>query len=369
MVARPCATPAGVKILVTGASGFVGGAVVARLVAAGDEVHALVRREEDARRIEEAGARPFLGGLGDPNEIAAAARGCKLAVHAAAVASHRASPHALRWTNVAGTENLLRAARHVGVARVVCVSCADVTLGGEDRHGWNEDRVAQRPLLDEHARSRRLAEDLALSSAGLEVCALRPPFVWGAGDTGTLPHLCAEGLATRGLALFGDGRNVVASLHVENLADAVLAALEAGDVAGRVWHVADAEFLDASEFFGMFSRACGLPPPRPGRAPLALSFAAARVRAALGAQGPWPTDVARRALPCQLDVSRATRDLGWSARVSVDEGMRALAAWVEAQGGPAALAARVRPPADDASVAAQIHAAQIPAARPPAAGP
>jgi hypothetical protein len=81
------------------------------------------------------------------------------------------------------------------------------------------------------------------------------------------------------------------------------------------------------------------------------------MRARLGSPGPWPTDIARRTLACQLDVSRATRDLGWSARVTVEDGMAALADWVAAEGGASALAARVRPPAGDASVAAQIQAA------------
>jgi nucleoside-diphosphate-sugar epimerase len=354
---RGCATPPRVKILVTGAGGFVGGAIVQRLVAAGDDVHALVRSDEAARRAEAVGAQPFRGSIGDPNDIATAARSCRLAVHAAAITSHRASPRALSWTNVAGTENVLRAARHVGLARIVHVSCADVTLGGEDRHGWNEDRLPEGPLLDAHARSKRLAEDLALSAPGLEVCAVRPPLIWGAGDTTTLPALCAEALARGGLPLFGDGRNVVAAVHLDNLVDAIVAALDASDVAGRAWHVADAEFLDAGEFYGMISRAAGLPPPRPGSLPLPLSFFLASMRARVGGRGPWPTDLARRALSCQLDVSRATRDLGWSARVTVEEGMASLATWVAAEGGAAALAARVRPPADDASVAAQIRAA------------
>jgi nucleoside-diphosphate-sugar epimerase len=357
MAVHGCATPARVKILVTGAAGFVGSAVVRRLVAGGDEVHALVRRDDAARRMDAAGARVFLGSIGDPNEVATAARSCKLAVHAAAIASHRASPRALSWTNVAGTENVLRAARHVGIARVVVVSCADVTLGREDRHGWNEDRPPEGPLLDAHARSKRLAEDLALSASGLEACALRPPLIWGAGDTTTLPALCAESLAHGGLPLFGDGRNVVAAVHVDNLVDAIVAALDASDVAGRAYHVADSEFLDAGEFYGMLSRAAGLPPPRPGALPLPVAFFVAAMRARIGSAGPWPTDVARRALACQLDVSRATRDLGWSARVTVEEGMASLAAWVTAEGGASTLAARIRPPADDASVAAQIRAA------------
>lgn len=349
--------PPSVNVLVTGATGFVGAAIAKRLLAEGDSVHVLARDPKRAASLAAAGARVFAGTIADPNDVAAAARGCKLVVHAAAVASHRAGPAALRWTNVAGTENVLTAARHVGVARVVYVSCADVTLADEDRFGWNEDRLPQGALLDEHARTKRLAEDLALAAPGLEVCALRPPMLWGDGDTTMLPALCAEALAHDGAALYGDGRNVLATLHIDNLVDAVLAALEAGDVGGRAYYVSDSEFLDAGEVFGMLSKACGLPPPRPSGLPLSVNLALAWARERVRADGPWRTDVVRRARPTQFDVSRASHDLAWKARVSVEDGMNSLAAWVTAAGGPKAIASRLRKPADDAEVAAQIAAA------------
>jgi nucleoside-diphosphate-sugar epimerase len=331
-----------VNVLVTGATGFVGAAIAKRLLVEGDTVHALVRDASRAESLAAAGARLFTGSIGDPNQIASAARECKLVVHAAAVASHRATRDALRWTNVAGTENVLNAARHVGVARVVHLSCADVTLSGEERHGWNEDRTPQGALLDEHARSKRLAEDLALSAAGVEVCALRPPLIWGVGDTTTLPAFCAEALAHDGAALYGDGRNVLATVHLDNLVDAVLAALSGGDVAGRAYYVADSEFLDAGEVYGMLSKACGLPPPRTSGLPLAAHLAVAWARERMGSGGAWRTDVVRRAGSSQFDVSRASRDLGWKARTSVEDGMKSLAAWVTAEGGAAAIAARKR---------------------------
>jgi 2-alkyl-3-oxoalkanoate reductase len=349
--------PPRVNVLVTGATGFVGSAVAKRLIADGDAVHVLVRDRERAAGLEAEGARVFVGTIGDPNEVVLAARDCKLVVHAAGIASHRAAPRALQWTNVAGTENVINAARHVGAARVVHLSCADVTLCTDDRYGWNEDRVPHGALLDAHARSKRLAEDLALSASGIEVCALRPTFLWGAGDTTNLPAFCAEGLADNGIALYGDGRNVVATLHIDNLVDAVVAALAGGDVAGRAYYLSDSEFLDAAEIYGMFSKACGLPPPRTSSVPLSVSLALALAREQMRSLGPWRTDIVRRARSTQFDTSRALRDLEWKARVSVADGMNALGEWVASKGGAKNIAGSARPPADDTEVAAQIAAA------------
>lgn len=349
--------PQRVKVLVTGATGFVGSAIAKRLLADGDDVHVLVRDPNRAASHASEGARVFVGSIGDPNDVVLAARDCKLVVHAAGIASHRAAPRALQWTNVAGTENVINAARHVGAKRVVYLSCADVTLSTEDRYGWNEDRVPSGALLDAHAQSKRLAEDLALSASGIEVCALRPTFLWGPEDATNLPAFCAEGLAENGIALYGDGRNVLATLHIENLVDAVVGALAGGDVAGRAYYLSDSEFLDAGEVYGMLSKACGLPPPRTSSVPLAVSLALALGRERMRSAGPWRTDIVRRARSTQFDVSRALRDLEWKARVSVEDGMKALGEWVTSKGGAKSIAATARPPVDETSVAAQIAAA------------
>lgn len=353
------ANPVRVKVLVTGATGFVGGAVVERILAEGDVVHVLVRDPDDARAqaLRTAGAVLFTGTLADPNEVARAARDCRVVVHAAGHASHHASRRALMWTHVAGTENVLKAARHVGCRRVVHVSCADVSLVNADRMHWNEDKSPETALVDDFARSKLLAEELAVSSSDeqLEVAAVRPAWLWGPGDTSVLPDLCREGLAG-GLRLFGDGKNLVATSYIDHVVEAIVSACEARDAHGRAYNVADPEFLDAGEFFTMLSRAVGLPPPRPGL-PFAAEYALAWLRQKRGAEGLWPGDVARRGRSTSFDVGRATKDLEYEPTVKMADGMERLAAWVREQGGAAAIAKLARPPATDASVAAQVAAA------------
>src|SRR5688500_11244674 len=100
------------KVLVTGAAGLAGGAVVQRLLGRWVVVHVLVPSAgaAGAKAPAQAGARVHAGSVADPSQVLAAASGCALVVHAAAVRSHRASPLALAWTNVAGTENVINAA-------------------------------------------------------------------------------------------------------------------------------------------------------------------------------------------------------------------------------------------------------------------
>lgn len=340
----------------TGGTGFVGGAIVRRLLGEGDRVRVLVRDRTAARSLEEAGAELFVGTLGDPNTIAEAARGTEVLIHAAGLTASTTAPRALAWTHVAGTENVLNAARHVGCKRLVFVSCADVTLANEDRVHWNEDRGLTGRPLGEHARSKLLAEEivLAASDATLETVALRPAFIWGPGDTTNLPHLCREGLAG-GIRLVGRGENLVSTTYIDHLIDAVMAAAEETDVAGRAFYVTDGEYMDAQEFLSALSNALGLPRPRRGWA-YPLAYAAAVLRDA-GKSGPHRAHVARRGRSALLDRQRTESLLHCSPRVPFAEGLRATAEWVMASGGPKAVAERLRAPVDEAAVHAQFAAA------------
>jgi len=340
-----------VRVLLLGATGFVGGAIGRRLARDGHELRVLFGPHRPASaELTALGARVCQADLADPNGLAEAADGCDVIYHCAGESSGHAPPEALSWINVAGTENVLRAARHAGVQRVVLLSCADASLVNRDRVHWKENAaLGQRPL-GAHARSQLLAEELALAASDgrLTVSALRPALIWGPGDHTRLPGLCREA-RQGGVRLFGAGDNLLSTTYIENLVDALLAAAQASDVGGQAFHVADSDILNAREFFTKLCAAVGLPPPRAGF--YALSYAAAVVRRGLEREGPWPDDVARRGRACLLDCLRAVNALDYRPRVSVDEGMQALAAWVTQTGGPAAIERLARTPTSREDIA------------------
>jgi nucleoside-diphosphate-sugar epimerase len=342
-----------VRVLVTGAGGFVGGALARKLRGLDHEVRALVRPGRARTELEQRGVQLYEGDLGDPNAIATAAAGCEVLFHCAGESARHAAPEALSWINVAGTENVLGAARHAGVARVVHLSCADVTLANRDRLQWREDAVLGHAPLGEWARSKLLAEELALqaSDTTLTVTALRPAWLWGPDDTLNLPVLCQEA-ARGGVRLFGNGQNLFATTYIDNAVDALVKAAHApaGDVGGRAFHVADAEFHTAREFFDNLCRAVGLPAPRAGV--YALSYAMSVLRAPFSeAHAIGPDDVARRGRGSLLDCLRAIQTLAYEPKTNLETGLAALATWASAIGGPSAIAALARKPAGAAEIA------------------
>lgn len=316
----------------------------------------MVRTAEASTRAELAELTIVTADVGDPDAIVQAATGCEVVFHCAGIASARAHQRALDWVNVAGTENVVNAAREAGVRRVVYLSCADVSLINADRIHWGEGRVITTTPLDAHARSKLLAEEVALSHSGqrIEVTALRPAWLWGAGDHTTLPGLCAEA-ASGGIRLHSGGDNLFAVLHIDNLVPALIAAATAIKAPGNAYYVADSDVLTASEFFSQLSHACGFPAPR--RGVFAIDLASAWLRARLGGDPAAVTDVVRRGRGTLFDVQAAVRDLNFAPSVSIEAGMRSLVEWLQASGGPVAVAAMCRAHVEAQSVDAQARRA------------
>ncbi len=174
------------KVLVTGATGFVGGLLLTRLVRGGRQVRALLRRPGDRERLPTPEVELALGDLADEETLARAADGCEVVYHAAGMNQLcLPDPAPLYEVNVEGTRRLLRAAQRAGVRRVVYTSSA-ATLGADGRHPLDETAPPPRELTSQYARSKLEAELVALSFTAVEVVALNPSSVQGPGRvTGT----------------------------------------------------------------------------------------------------------------------------------------------------------------------------------------
>ena len=341
--------------LVTGATGFVGHTLVRRLVRDGHTVRVVARPENPDLAIE-AQCEVRVASLGDPAALAEAASGTEVVFHCASESSSLAPAEAYAWINVAATENVINAARHAGVARLVHLSCTDTSLANRDRLSWRENQALGEAPLDAMCRSKLLAEELALNADDdeLEVCVIKPAWVWGPGDRRTLPALCREA-ARGGIRMCGNGDNLLPTVHVDNLVEALLLAAAAERAAGRAYHVLDGEVLSAREFFGSLSKALGMRAPVPGF--YALTYAGAWLRERLGRQGLVRADVVRRGRSALFDGAAAVHDLGYTPKVSVEQGMAGLSAWCQQQGGCAAIARMERKPSSHEDVAALMRIA------------
>jgi dihydroflavonol-4-reductase len=170
-------------VLVTGGTGFVGGLLVARLVADGRQVRALVRRPVDRERLPDPRVELALGHLGDEESLARAADGCQVVYHVAGLNQLcLADSTPLYRVNVDGTGRMLQAAERAGVRRVVLTSSA-ATLGGDGHTVLDETAGPPEAFTSHYARSKYEGEQLAFSFRGVEVVAVNPSSVQGPGRT------------------------------------------------------------------------------------------------------------------------------------------------------------------------------------------
>lgn len=335
------------SVLVTGATGFLGGAVALDLHARGWRVVATGRRIEAGRRLEAEGiefraaelalARGQRGGRAGGDVLDSLLSGCDAVVHCAALAAPWGRRADFVAANVTATRNIIEACRHTGVRRLVHVSSPSVLAGSRERFGLTEATPWEAPPINHYVATKRASESLARRAAGegLDTIVLRPRALFGPGDTTLVPRLMR--VARRGrFPLFGEGDPLLDLTWIGDAAAAVRLALEApAGVRGRVYHVTSGNPQPRSRVFDTLFQAEGVRVRyrtiSHGRA-RALAGALEGLSLAL-TLGRWEPPLTRYAvdelaLGHTLDISAARRDLGYDPRTDVLERLRETgAAW------------------------------------------
>jgi nucleoside-diphosphate-sugar epimerase len=315
-------------VLATGASGFLGRAVVAELLAAGHEVRTLQRRPSGV-----AGAADVLGSVTDAAVVAAAVRGADAVVHLAAKVSLAGDPAQFRTVNVEGTRTLLDTAAASGITRFVQVSSPSVAHAGRALAGVGAAPADPAHARGEYARTKAEAEILALgrNTDAMAVVAVRPHLVWGPGDTQLVARIVER--ARRGtLPLLNGGTALIDSTYVDNAASGIVAALHrAPAVGGRAYVLTNREPRPVGDLMAGICRAAGVPAPR-FSVPAPLARAAGALVERVWAVRPGSDEPPMtRFLAEQLSTAHwfeqqsIRRDLQWQPAVTLDEGLRRLA--------------------------------------------
>ncbi|MGH7424841.1 MAG: NAD-dependent epimerase/dehydratase family protein [Candidatus Methylomirabilales bacterium] len=216
----------------TGATGFIGGAILNRLLREGKRVLTLVRREEAACQLAAKGAHPVLGDLRRPATYQEALRQSDLVIHAAGLnAFCLADPRPLYEVNVDGTRALLQAAGEAGVKRIVYTSSA-VTIGEPYGQVAHEGTSHRGTFLSHYERSKHEAEQVALALArqGLPVVVLNPSSVQGPGRLHGTARIFLDYLNGRLPVVCGDWFSFV---YIDDCVEAHLNAAQMGRVGER----------------------------------------------------------------------------------------------------------------------------------------
>jgi nucleoside-diphosphate-sugar epimerase len=281
-----------VRVLVTGASGFVGRMVCAELRGRDHQVTALVRRPGS----EPAGTRAAAGDVTDGASLVRAIDSSTpdAVIHLAAEIATAKDADRVEEVNVGGTRNLAEACANAGVERFVF--CSTVVTG--NAHGDTLTEESTLPVDTAYGRSKQRGEDI-VRDAGLRYAIVRPGHVYGPG--GWFEQEIVKRLRQPGrLAVVGSGDNWWDVVRVEDVAVALVAAAERAPD-GRVYHVADDEPIKLYDFVALTAEALGVGKPR--KVPLAVAKMAAGADA-----------VAAVTRSAKTSNERIKRELGWAPR-------------------------------------------------------
>jgi nucleoside-diphosphate-sugar epimerase len=323
------------KALVTGATGFLGGALARRLHALGWDITALGRSPAALAELERDGIRTLQADLANASAMTDACKGQEIVFHSGALSSPWGRYRDFYQSNLIGTRNIIRGCEEHNVKRLVYVSTPSIYFNLAPRLNVKEDDPLPAHPVNHYAATKLLAErDFDRAHAdGLPVIAIRPRAIFGPRDTTILPRLIQR-LQAGNMPIIGDGQNIADLTYVENVVDALLLCADSpASILGKKYNITNGEPVHVWDMAVRLSKQLGFEvPTRYIPYPVVDKFAAALelIYHIIPGQPEPPLtrySVSVLALSATLDISAARRDLGYSPHVSNEEGLQKFVAW------------------------------------------
>ena len=318
------------RVLVTGATGFIGSELVLALLRRGDDVRIFARSAARAAPLVQAGAQLIVGDLGEPHSLKGACSGREVVFH---LASAMSGPEAaFRRVDIEGTCALISEATRAGVRRLVYPGTLSSFDTAHVRDGASLDEASPfdgSGRLGPYARAKAQAEEIVLAAnkrGKLEGVIVRLGLTCGKSAAVFPPHV-GRLVRPNLLLLFGDGTVPLPLVMIENAVEALILAATVAGIGGESFNIVDGESLTQADYIALYRGETGAA-LRVVRAPRLAYYAlgaatalAARLRAKEPAITPYRVRARLRAV--HWNCSKAERGLQWRSRVPLRVGLAA----------------------------------------------
>jgi len=328
----------GRKALVTGGGGFLGSAIIRKLLEEGYDVTSYSRGEYPD--LEKAGARSIRGDITDRKRTVEAFKGFDVVFHVAAKVGYWGERDDFWKINVEGTGNLIEACKRNRIGNLVFTSSPSVIFDGKDMEGVDESVPYPGEYDSFYSETKAEAERLVLAenSEKLRTVSLRPHLVWGPGDKHLVPAIlerAREGKMVR----VGKGKNTADMVFVDNAADAHVLAdralLNNPESSGRAFFITNDDPRNMWDFINELLSIAGMEPVRRS-VPTSLAFLGAALMENYfkvfrkGQEPPLSRFLVRELSTSHwYDISAAKKELGYEPKVSMEEGLNRLKKWID----------------------------------------
>ncbi|RZA25397.1 MAG: NAD-dependent epimerase/dehydratase family protein [Proteobacteria bacterium] len=335
------------KVLITGAAGFLGSHILDRALELGHEAHVIVRKSSKTNYIDSLSSpvTKHISDLADAEGVAKACEGMDLIIHSAGRVTDHGSYEDFRKDNVVATENLLQGAKKHGVKQFVFVSSPSIFAANEDHVQVDETISYPKLYANYYAETKSISEQavLAANSPTLFTCSLRPRGIWGERDyNGFFPKLLTA-LYRGKLKDFAAGKKVHASVcHAKNIADACFqAAAHPNRTAGQAYFIADAENVYVWDLVEEVGARLGLPKVGPRVNQTVLNAAVSLIETIWAIpylRKNHSPPISRYSLGMLTNhttysIAKAQKDFGYAPKYSMSKNLDDLIAWIEKDGG------------------------------------
>ena len=324
------------RVLVTGGGGFLGGAVVKKLVKRGCYVRTFSRNFY--QNLEKFGIDQVKGDLCSKGEVEKVCQDIEVVFHAAAMTGVWGSYKDYYNTNYTGTCNIIQACRSNNVDRLIYTSSPSVVFDGSDMEGVDESIPYPDKYHAFYPATKALAEQAVIEAArhGLKTISLRPHLIWGPGDTNLVPRIIKKAAS---LVRVGKGKNRVDTIYIDNAADAhILAAdrlKEEHSLSGRVYFISQDEPVYLWDMIDNILQAASLNPVKKSisknmawaiGAVLETCYKIFNIK-----KEPGMTRFVAHELATEhwFNINAAKKDLGFRPKISTREGLARLAEWLK----------------------------------------
>jgi 2-alkyl-3-oxoalkanoate reductase len=323
-------------ILVTGATGFIGGAIARRLKSKNRKVRALVRKSSDTAALAAAGIELHYGDITDAISVFTAVEGADAIIHCAALASDWGTWETFTQINIDGARNVFDAALRANVKRIIHFSTSDVFGIFSDGRVIDDSFPLKKtgyPYPDTKIEAEKIAFEYA-RERGLPIVVFRPTWVYGPGDRTLFPEII-HAMRTRQMVYVGSPQNTLSLCYIENLVDAVCIALKRDKAVGHGYLVCDGAEISWRALLTALAENLNLPKPKITIPfPLAIAIATAAESSARLAKSPkrpfmtrYSLDVTCRNL--RYDNRKIRRELGYEPMVMPDAGISKTIDWLK----------------------------------------
>lgn len=320
------------KVLVTGATGFLGKYLTEQLLSKGYTVYALGRNKKAGTILEGMGAIFCEGDFTKTESCEKYFSGVDYVIHAGALSTVWGRWEDFENINVNGTRIVCEMCVKYGIKRMVYVSSPSIYSGKADRFDIVESDYDSKNELNYYIKSKIMAEAALKEYSSLSIVTIRPRGLIGIGDTSLIPRILkANGKV--GIPLFNKGQNYVDITCVENVAHACILAMETPDISGECFNITNGEPMKFIDILLMFLKSINKE-PKYLKLPFSLVFGIAtflegiyRVFKLKGEPMLTRYTVCTLAFSQTLDISKAKEKLGYSPIITLEEGIKSYGEW------------------------------------------